>query len=53
LKWVEKGIPLPFANIDNKRSLVSLENLVSFLFRCIKEPAAAGETFVVSDGEDV
>jgi nucleoside-diphosphate-sugar epimerase len=53
LHLVEKGVPLPFGCIDNQRSLVSLENLVDFLWRCIEEPAAAGEIFMVSDGEDV
>ncbi|MEN8173620.1 MAG: SDR family oxidoreductase, partial [Chloroflexota bacterium] len=53
LKWIDKGVPLPLGCIDNRRSLVSLENLVAFLFKCIKEPDAAGETFMVADGEDV
>ena len=53
LRWVNKGIPLPLGMVDNRRSLVSLDNLVDFLITCIEHPAAAGETFLVSDGEDL
>ncbi|WP_243459105.1 UDP-glucose 4-epimerase family protein [Pseudomonas fluorescens] len=51
--WLEKGIPLPFGAIHNKRSLVSLENLVSLILVCLEHPEAAGETFLVSDGVDL
>jgi UDP-glucose 4-epimerase len=53
LSLVDKGVLLPLGSIDNRRSLVSLGNLVDFLFRCVKDPAAAGETFMLADGEDV
>ena len=53
LRWVNKGIPLPLGMVNNRRSLVSLDNLVDFLITCIEHPAAAGETFLVSDGEDL
>jgi nucleoside-diphosphate-sugar epimerase len=53
MKWVKKGIPLPFGAIRNQRSLVALDNLVSFIIHCIDHPKAANETFLVSDGEDV
>lgn len=53
LHWVDKGIPLPLASVDNRRSLVALDNLVDFLMLCIEHPAAAGETFLVADGEDL
>ena len=53
LRWVNKGVPLPLGMVDNRRSLVSLDNLVDFLITCIEHPAAAGETFLVSDGEDL
>lgn len=50
---IQRGIPLPFGAVHNRRSLVALDNLVDLLCRCITEPAAAGGTFLVSDGEDV
>ncbi|WP_198246787.1 UDP-glucose 4-epimerase family protein [methane-oxidizing endosymbiont of Gigantopelta aegis] len=53
MKWVNKGIPLPFGAIHNKRSLVALDNLVSFIIHCIDHPKAANEIFLISDGEDV
>jgi len=53
LKWIERGVPLPLASVDNRRSLVGLDNLVSLLMECLSQPRAAGETFLVSDGEDL
>ena len=53
LKWMKKGIPLPFGAIHNQRSLVALDNLVSFIIHCIAHPKAAIEVFLISDGEDV
>jgi nucleoside-diphosphate-sugar epimerase len=53
LSWLNKGIPLPFGAIDNRRSLVALDNLVDLLVLCLVHPAAAGERFLVSDGEDL
>src|SRR5690606_8012839 len=47
------GLPLPFGSVNNKRSMVYVGNLVSFIIRCIQHPAAANQTFLVSDGEDV
>ena len=51
--WLHKGVPLPFGGIYNKRSLVALDNLVDLLVTCIDHPAAANQTFLVSDGEDL
>ena len=53
MKWLYKGIPLPLGAIHNKRSLVSLDNLVDLIVTCIDHPRAANETFLVSDGEDL
>lgn len=53
MRWVARGIPLPLGAIHNARSMVALDNLVDLLVICIKHPAAAGQTFLVSDGEDV
>jgi len=53
VKWVHRGIPLPFGAIHNQRSLVALDNLVSFIIHCIAHPKAANEVFLISDGEDV
>ncbi|MFT6905629.1 MAG: nucleoside-diphosphate-sugar epimerase [Oleiphilaceae bacterium] len=53
IKWIYKGVPLPFGAIDNQRSFVALENLISFIIYCIDHPKAANEVFLISDGEDV
>jgi len=53
LKVVERGIPLPLASVDNRRSLIYLGNLVDAIITCIKHPRATGQTYLVSDGEDV
>ena len=53
LKAIDRGLPLPLANVDNRRSLVGLSNLVDFLVLCVHHPDAAGEVFVIAHGEDV
>ncbi|MEN9772704.1 MAG: hypothetical protein RJA58_1347, partial [Pseudomonadota bacterium] len=53
LKAVRLGLPLPLGAVQNSRSLIGLDNLVDLLISCINHPAAAGETFLVSDGEDL
>ena len=53
LRLVRSGMPLPFGAVQNKRSLIGLDNLVDLLIRCVDHPAAAGQTFLVSDGEDL
>ncbi|MEJ2619049.1 MAG: SDR family oxidoreductase [Candidatus Thiodiazotropha sp.] len=51
--WIRKGVPLPLAGVENRRSLVGIDNLLDFLHLCIEHPAAAGERFLVADGEDL
>lgn len=53
MQWLIRGIPLPLASIDNKRSLVAIDNLIDLIITCIEHPAAANQTFLVSDGEDL
>ncbi len=53
MRWVSRGVPLPLGAIDNRRSLVALDNLVDFLITCGTHPAAANQTFLVSDGDDL
>lgn len=53
IRWVKLGIPLPLGLVKNARSMVALDNLVDLLLICIEHPAAAGQTFLVSDGEDI
>lgn len=54
MRAVQRGIPLPLASVThNRRSFVALDNLVDLLIACIDLPAAANQTFLVSDGEDL
>ncbi len=46
-------LPLPLGGIYNRRSLVYLGNLVDFLLHAAEHPAAANQTFLVSDGDDL
>lgn len=52
LKWLEKGLMLPLSGINNQRSMVAVGNLVALIETCLEHPAAAGQTFLVSDGSD-
>ena len=53
MSWLRRGIPLPFSLTRNKRSFVAVDNLVDLIVTCIEAPAAANQTFLVSDGHDL
>lgn len=53
MDWLKKGVPLPLKALDNQRSLLALDNLVDMIATCLWHPAAANQTFLVSDGEDL
>ncbi|KRW66629.1 NAD-dependent dehydratase [Pseudomonas sp. TTU2014-105ASC] len=53
MRWLAAGVPLPLGALDNRRSLVALDNLVDLIDTCIDHPAAANQTLLVSDGEDM
>jgi nucleoside-diphosphate-sugar epimerase len=53
MRAVHCGWPLPLGAINNKRSLVALDNLVDFIVICMTHPKAANQTFLVSDGNDL
>lgn len=53
LRAVAAGWPLPFGAIDNRRSLIFVDNLADAVVTSLREQAAQFETFLPSDGEDV
>lgn len=53
MHWLQRGVPLPFGAINNRRSLVALDNLVDLLVVCLTHPAASGQRFLVCDDEDL
>lgn len=52
-RWVMSGVPLPFALVKNRRSLISVHNLVDLIICCIDHPKAANQVFLAADGDDI
>ncbi|WP_310446596.1 SDR family oxidoreductase [Thiobacillus sp.] len=50
---VERGWPLPLGAIRNRRSLLYLGNFVDAIRLCVEHPGAAGQTFLLDDGQPV
>lgn len=53
LKLSSLPLPLPFSAIDNRRSMIYLENLVDLIITCANHPNAANRVFFASDGDDL
>lgn len=53
MRFLSIGLPLPLGGLENRRSLVALDNLIDLIVTCIDHPAAANQTFMISDGEDL
>ena len=54
LRWVNRGLPLPLGSLtENRRSLISMDNLLDLTIICLSHPAARNKTFLASDDEDV
>jgi nucleoside-diphosphate-sugar epimerase len=50
LGLVGRGLPLPLGAVNNRRSLLYLDNLIDAIEVCLTHPAAAGKTYLLSDG---
>jgi nucleoside-diphosphate-sugar epimerase len=53
LRLCKTAPPLPLGSVANRRSLLYVGNLADAVIRCLAIPAAAGRTFLLSDGEDL
>ncbi|MET4419033.1 NAD-dependent epimerase/dehydratase family protein [Bradyrhizobium sp. RT3a] len=53
MRWLRFGLPLPFGLVNNRRSLIGVDNVVDLISTCLRHPAAAGEVFLASDGQDL
>lgn len=53
LRAIDRGIPLPFGSIDNRRSLLYVGNLVDAIVLCVEAPKAAGNAYALTDGAPV
>lgn len=47
---LHRGLPLPLASVDNRRSLIGVHNLAELARLCLEHPAAAGQTWLAADG---
>ncbi len=52
-RLVDRGVPLPFGLVQNRRSLAFVGNVAGAVMAVLHSPAAWGETFFVSDGHDL
>lgn len=52
-KWIERGLPLPLKSVENRRSLLALDNLVSFILHSMEHPDAVNQLYLLADGDDV
>lgn len=51
IKFISKGIPLPFKNLSNKRDFIHIDNLIGFIHAAINENVTG--VFLVSDNSPV
>ena len=52
-KIIRWNLPLPIGSIVNKRSFISIKNLVDFICFCIDNQRSKNQVFIVSDGNDL
>ena len=52
IKLVKTEWPLPFGSVDNKRSMIGINNLVDLITVCCDHPGARNKIFLASDGID-
>lgn len=50
---VQRSRYLPLGALDNRRSLVGLDNLVDLVLICVTHPQAVNQIFLISDGQDL
>ena len=53
MKLILKGVPLPFGAVKNKRSFISLDNLMDLIITSANHPKASGQVFLASDDYDL
>lgn len=53
MRAIQRGWPLPLGAVNNSRSFIGRDNLVDLVLTCVDHPAAAGQTLLASDGEDL
>lgn len=51
LQLVQRGIPMPLANVHNVRHMTAMNHLLALLLTCATDARAAGETFHCADAQ--
>jgi nucleoside-diphosphate-sugar epimerase len=51
MRAIDRGLPLPLSSIENRRSLIYVENLADAIARCVDVPLPAAKAYLVSDGD--
>lgn len=53
IRWINKGYPLPLKSICNKRSFLSVYNLIDLIIKCIEHPNAVNQVFLARDSAEL
>lgn len=53
MRWLHRGLPLPLGSVNNRRSLIGVDNVVDLISTCLRHEAAAGEIFFACDDQDL
>ena len=53
LQLVNMRVPLPFGSVKDKRSMISINNLIDFICVCLISDKAKNKIFLVSDDFDI
>jgi nucleoside-diphosphate-sugar epimerase len=53
MRLVASGLPLPLAGVDNRRSLIFIDNLVDLVGQACLHPGAAGRVLLARDSADL
>jgi UDP-glucose 4-epimerase len=52
LRWIDRGLFPPVPDTGNRRSMVDVRDLVQAVILAVEKEAAAGKTYLITDGED-
>ncbi|WP_119680504.1 NAD-dependent epimerase/dehydratase family protein [Indioceanicola profundi] len=53
VKLIGKGVPLPLGSVQNRRSMISVQNLADLLLLTVTHPQAPGQIYLANDGQDL
>lgn len=53
IRLISWRVPLPLGSVQNLRSFVSIENLISLIIECLENQNAVNKVLLVSDNEDI